>query len=81
MATLTRPPVRGTRNAKLVSLRSAMPVQLVTLHHDIPRFGSVDLDLSTLVDGSPTAGDDENTTTPKVPGTAGETAVGKGAAR
>ncbi len=75
MATLTRTPVRGTRNARLVSLRSAMPVQLVTLHHDIPRFGSVDLDLDDLL------GDDENTTTPKVSGTAGETAVRKGAAR
>lgn len=81
MATLTRPPVRGTRNAKLVTLRSAMPVQLVTLHHDIPRFGEVDLDLSELLDLTPAGGDDENTTTPKVPGTARETAVRKGAAR
>lgn len=81
MATLTRTPVRGTRNAKLVTLRSAMPVQLMTLHHDIPRFGEVDLDLSELVDLTPAVGDDENTATPKVPGTAGDTAARKGAAR
>jgi hypothetical protein len=80
MRTLTRPQQRGTRNEKLVTLRSAMPVQLMTLHHDIPRFGSVDLDLSALTE-SPADGDDENTATPKVHGATVDTAARKGAAR
>jgi hypothetical protein len=73
MSTLTRrPPVRGTRSEKLVMLRSAMPVQLMTLHHDIPAWNPVI---------EPAPQEDQDTTTPQVPGReAAETTARKGGA-
>ena len=73
MSTLTRRrQVRGTRNEKLVTLRSAMPVQLMTLHHDIPAWNPA---------LEPTLQEDPETTTPQVPGReAVETAARKGGA-
>jgi hypothetical protein len=58
MSTLTRR--RPMRNEQLVSLRSAMPVQLVTLHHDIPTWTTVAIE-------PPAQEGDDDTTTPKVP--------------
>ena len=57
MTTLTRR--RPMRSEQLVSLRSTMPVQLVTLHHQIPRY------LTKAAAELLEAGDD--TTTQQVP--------------
>ena len=69
MSTLIRR--RPRRTEQMVALRSALPVQLVTLRHDIPTWTSVAIELPEEAD----------TTTPKVtearPGH-GETAARKG---